>query len=209
MRNRSAANSAASSPPVPARTSRMALFSSAASLGSSCSFSCCSSASRRGSSASRSARAIALISLSEPDRRAAPRGRRCSLSVARSASMVATIGLRLANSFVSLVQARLVHARIELGLDRVPAADHLVELVFGIVLILKAGSGMARWDGAPKRRLARPAHSRSLGEYRLRSGGASNPIGPWSAIYRCAASADPRTSIQRRPSRTGASCTIT
>ena len=35
MRNRSPANSAASSPPVPARISRMAFFSSAASLGSS------------------------------------------------------------------------------------------------------------------------------------------------------------------------------
>ena len=57
MRNRSPANSAASSPPVPARTSRMALFSSAASFGSSASRIVCSSSRARCAASARSSSA--------------------------------------------------------------------------------------------------------------------------------------------------------
>src|SRR6478736_282744 len=61
--------------------------------------------------------------------------------------------------------ARLVHARIELGLDRVPPADHLVQLVSRD----RAHSEGWLWDGSlgrgAKRRLTRPAHSRSRREY--------------------------------------------
>ncbi len=65
MRKRSPANSAASSPPVPARTSRMALLSSAASFGSNCTLSCCSRCSIFASSAPNSSSASAAMSFSE------------------------------------------------------------------------------------------------------------------------------------------------
>ncbi len=64
MRSRSPANSAASSPPVPARTSRMTLFSSAASRGSSRMRISSTAASILGFSSSISASAISAISRS-------------------------------------------------------------------------------------------------------------------------------------------------
>ena len=64
MRNRSPANSAASSPPVPARISRMASWSSIASFGISASWICCSSLSLRACSAGFSASASLRISAS-------------------------------------------------------------------------------------------------------------------------------------------------
>src|SRR6185369_39123 len=66
MRNRSATKSAASSPPVPARISRMTFFSSLGSLGINRILSSCSSASRRLSSVFSSSRASSRISASLP-----------------------------------------------------------------------------------------------------------------------------------------------
>ncbi len=98
MRNRSAANNAASSPPVPARTSRMALFSSAVSLGSNCTFSFFSNSSIFGPRPSNSSSASAAMSLSEAgSSTSCCRSRRSPIAL-RNAVIVATIGSSSANS---------------------------------------------------------------------------------------------------------------
>ena len=94
MRKTSAANSEASSPPVPARISRITFFSSLGSLGSSSNFSSSSSAAARGSSAAISSCAIARMSAS------------------LSASMLA----RFRQPFAHLLQlAILLHRRLNLA----------------------------------------------------------------------------------------------
>ena len=71
MRNRSPAKSAASSPPVPARTSRMALFSSASSFGRSRSRRSCAALSTRLAAPGRSSSASAAhLRIGARDRRA-------------------------------------------------------------------------------------------------------------------------------------------
>jgi hypothetical protein len=62
IRNRSPANSEASSPPVPARISSITLRSSMASLGNSARRICCASSRLRAASVSRSASAMPRIS---------------------------------------------------------------------------------------------------------------------------------------------------
>ena len=64
MPNKSPANKAASSPPVPARTSRIALRASSASFGKSSNLSACSSSGICDVSSSISSSAISIISLS-------------------------------------------------------------------------------------------------------------------------------------------------
>ena len=87
MRNRSPANSEASSPPVPARISRMTLRSSIASLGRSARRICCSSASRLASQLRASPRSPSRAS------RRRSRDRRCSASRSASSARDRAIGL--------------------------------------------------------------------------------------------------------------------
>src|SRR5579883_875160 len=95
MRKRSAANSAASSPPVPARISRMAFFSSAASLGNNIFFTVCSSAGRRFLSSAASSSAIAFMSGSAASASVSLR----SCSALRQALTASTSGPNSAYSF--------------------------------------------------------------------------------------------------------------
>src|SRR6266849_2932877 len=103
MRKSSAANKAASSPPVPARTSRMALRSSASSLGSSMSLICCSSAGMRDLSCCSSSAARARISASPASSASTPSSTN-SVSALRKASTASTIGERSLYSLDSLAK---------------------------------------------------------------------------------------------------------
>src|ERR1700730_3715409 len=98
MRKRSAANSAASSPPVPARTSRIALRSSSASFGNSPSLTCCSSTGRRARRICSSSSASAFSSASSPDW-VISISEASSSRARRNASMPSTIGLSSLYSF--------------------------------------------------------------------------------------------------------------
>ena len=97
MRNRSPANRAASSPPVPARISRIALFSSSASLGSS------RRRTWRSSSGSRPPARAAPARRDRASRGPAPaaRARPARAWRSRKASMVSTTGPRSENSLAS------------------------------------------------------------------------------------------------------------
>src|ERR1700691_2328349 len=103
MRKSSAANNAASSPPVPARTSRMAFFSSASSLGRSMVFTSSSSAKRRFRTASSSLSASLRISASSPPTRVSSSA--CSAWVWRRLLMLSTIGVSSLYSLASLTNS--------------------------------------------------------------------------------------------------------
>ena len=92
MRNRSPANKAASSPPVPARTSRMALPSSAASFGRSAMRIACDMASESVWAAASSSVAIARISESSDGSLSIASRSARSLSFARQARIAVTTG---------------------------------------------------------------------------------------------------------------------
>ena len=131
MRNRSAANSAASSPPVPARTSRMALRSSAASLGSSAILQLLLELlDARLERLELGARHADHLLVGRRDRRSSPRDRRApSRRLAqrpRSSRRRAEVGEFLGELGID----RLADAVVELGLDRAPALDQPVEFVF-------------------------------------------------------------------------------
>src|SRR5215471_15687409 len=104
MRKSVAANSAASSPPVPARTSRMALRASSASFGNSDSLTCCSSAGSRSRKICSSSSASALSSASSLDW-ARPESEVSSSRARCSASIPSTIGLRSLYSFDNLAKS--------------------------------------------------------------------------------------------------------
>src|SRR6516225_1522647 len=104
MRRSSAANNAASSPPVPARTSRMALRASSTSFGISASLTCASSAGRRSRKVCSSSSASAFSSGSSPDWEISTS--EASSSRARwSASIPSTIGLSSLYSFDNLAKS--------------------------------------------------------------------------------------------------------
>ncbi len=94
MRNSSAANSAASSPPVPARTSRIALRSSASSLGRSRTFSLCSNSGNRSLSSCSSASANSRMSASVASSATSSASSAISSCVLRSSVMPSTTGVR-------------------------------------------------------------------------------------------------------------------
>src|SRR5690348_1637716 len=103
MRKSSAANSAASSPPVPARTSRMAFFSSASSLGRSSVLTCSSRIGSRLFTVSSSTSASFFISASPPPASSSSDWR--STSAWRKAVMPSTRGVSSLYSLASLANS--------------------------------------------------------------------------------------------------------
>ena len=195
MRKSSAANSAASSPPVPARISRIALRSSASSLGSSSTFTCCSSCGSFSFSACNSFCASVRISGSPPSSARADRSA-ISACTLRSAAMPSTTGVR---SLYSARELRHLAARQIGRAQRIAqlgvAAHDSIEL--GIQRALRRHSVLSSFS-PPKRNSRRsrssnaaislgdaPASSRSTSD-----GSCSNRL----ARSRVAASASPPAS---------------
>ena len=170
MRNRSPANSAASSPPVPARTSRMALRSrrrrpsAASSSGSSC-----SSAGERGSSAASSSRGHGrhLLAGSRIGQQRAEVG-----ALGLGLAQVVDGGhhrVELGELLGELDERRLAGAAVQLGLDGFPALHQPVELLGGdgrhVVRMLRKQGRISR-AGAPAQRRRRAANARLWAIYR-------------------------------------------